>query len=187
MQEITYLHWLVANVSQSRNVYFIKRVKMSRLNWYTVKPLLLVVMVVQVQSAIKATLNVVTIPGSEEVGTCPPQERRDEAIQNVITSVQAFIENNLTNSDLAISLNCGAGQWHRVAYLNLSNTTQQCPSAWREYNTSGVKGCRRPETRDFIWQLSSYFLCHQSSVQQSVRENYWLSDWKYGWIWKSCI
>ena len=39
---------------------------------------------------------------------------------------------------------CGAGQWHRIAFLNMNDPTQQCPSAWREYNTSGVRACRRP-------------------------------------------
>ncbi len=45
---------------------------------------------------------------------------------------------------LQIQLYCGAGQWHRVAFLNMSDPTQQCPAAWREYNTSGVRACGRP-------------------------------------------
>ena len=39
---------------------------------------------------------------------------------------------------------CGDGLWYRVAYLNMTNSSQQCPSAWREYNTSGVRACGRP-------------------------------------------
>ena len=38
---------------------------------------------------------------------------------------------------------CGAGQWHRIAFLNMSDPSQQCKSAWREYNTSGVRACGR--------------------------------------------
>ena len=41
---------------------------------------------------------------------------------------------------------CGPGEWHRVAYLNMRDPTQQCPSAWREYNTGGVRACWRPST-----------------------------------------
>ena len=41
---------------------------------------------------------------------------------------------------------CGPGEWHRVTYLNMGDPTQQCPSAWREYNTSGVRACGRPST-----------------------------------------
>ena len=45
---------------------------------------------------------------------------------------------------LQIQLYCGAGQWHRIAFLNMTDPSQQCPSAWREYNTSGVRACGRP-------------------------------------------
>ena len=41
---------------------------------------------------------------------------------------------------------CGAGLWWRVAYLNMTEPLQQCPSAWREYNTNGIRACGRPES-----------------------------------------
>jgi hypothetical protein len=41
---------------------------------------------------------------------------------------------------------CGDGLWYRVAYLNMTDPSQQCPPAWREYNTSGVRACGRPVT-----------------------------------------
>ena len=37
---------------------------------------------------------------------------------------------------------CGPGLWQRVAFLNMSDPSEQCPSAWREY--SGVRVCGRP-------------------------------------------
>ena len=46
-------------------------------------------------------------------------------------------------ASLQVQLHCGAGQWHRIAFLNMSDPSQQCPSAWREYNTSGVRACGR--------------------------------------------
>ena len=39
---------------------------------------------------------------------------------------------------------CGDGLWHRVAFLNMSDPTQQCPSAWREYSSNGTRTCARP-------------------------------------------
>ena len=39
---------------------------------------------------------------------------------------------------------CGDGLWYRVAHLNMTDPSQQCPPAWREYNTSGVRACGRP-------------------------------------------
>ena len=41
---------------------------------------------------------------------------------------------------------CGTGLWWRVAYLNMTEPLQQCPSAWREYNTSGVRACGRKDS-----------------------------------------
>ena len=56
---------------------------------------------------------------------------------------------NLTTvkSDLAslqVQLYCGAGLWYRVASLNMSVPSQQCPSAWRLVTTNGVRACGRP-------------------------------------------
>ena len=93
-----------------------------------------IVLFLVVYSEIAGTLNTVSIPGSE---VCPLKEQREAAIQNI----RATVQKNL------ISLSCGsAGEWHRIAHLNMSDSSQQCPSAWREYNTSGVRGCRRPES-----------------------------------------
>ena len=49
-------------------------------------------------------------------------------------------------SDLQVQIYCGPGEWRQVAHLNMSDPTQQCPSAWREYNTSGVRACGRPSS-----------------------------------------
>ena len=43
-------------------------------------------------------------------------------------------------------LECGDGLWYRVAYLNMTDPSQQCPSTWRLYNNSGVRACGRPVT-----------------------------------------
>ena len=40
--------------------------------------------------------------------------------------------------------NCGAGLWQRVAYLNMSDPSHQCPPVWREYSANGVRACGRP-------------------------------------------
>ena len=63
------------------------------------------------------------------------QLQLDEHIQKELVSLQ-------------IQIHCGAGQWNRIAFLNMTNPSQQCPSAWREYNTSGVRACgRAPSTK----------------------------------------
>ena len=109
-----------------------------------------------------ATLNPVNIPGNGQTGTCPAQVIRDRAVQNIRASVQMIIQNNFTTPNLAVnSTDCGAGQWYRVAHLNMNESSQQCPSAWREYNTSGVRGCRRPEASSGSCSATFYATSHQ--------------------------
>ena len=101
-----------------------------------------VIILQQQQFTEAATLSLVSIPQPEngEVGVCPVQEKRDEVIQNITADIMDIIR------DMYVLLihNCGEGEWYRVAYLNMSDPTQQCPSVWREYNSSGVRACGRP-------------------------------------------
>ena len=85
------------------------------------------------------TLDLVAIP-TDGNGVCPVQEKRDEVIQNITADIMDIIR------DMYAPLihNCGEGEWYRVAYLNMSDPTQQCPSAWREYNSNGIRACARP-------------------------------------------
>ena len=43
-----------------------------------------------------------------------------------------------------IKPHCGPGLWYRVAFLNMSDPSQQCPSTWRLVTTNGVRACGRP-------------------------------------------
>lgn len=51
-----------------------------------------------------------------------------------IHQLDEHIKSNLTN--LHTQSYCGAGQWHRIAFLNMTDPSRKCPSAWRECNTS---------------------------------------------------
>ena len=97
------------------------------------------VLLLVLRSAVSATISVVSIPGND---VCPPQEWRDGAIQGVRAAIHNVIVE--TTPNLVTSLNCGSGLWYRVAHLNMSNSSQQCPSAWRENSTDGVRTCGRP-------------------------------------------
>lgn len=65
-------------------------------------------------------------------GSCPAQEQLDSAI----STIRKEIKEKLTR--------CGGGLWQRVAYVNMTDPTQQCPPAWRLYDANGVRACRRP-------------------------------------------
>ena len=117
------------------------------------------VLLLVVYSAIAAALDVVTIPGN---GACPAQERREAAIQSIRASVRTILD---TTPNLAANVICGSGRWNRVAHLNMSNSSQQCPSAWREYNniTDGVRGCRRPQSSSGSCHTTFYPNCRRYS------------------------
>ena len=93
-----------------------------------------------VQSAVSAKLDPVQIHGDEE--TCPLQEKRDLAIQNIKASIQTILRNNFSPPVSP----CGSVEWHRVAHLDMRNPSHRCPSSWREYNSNGIRGCRRPHS-----------------------------------------
>ena len=79
-----------------------------------------------------------------EPGICALQEDRDvarQSLQNATLSAIQQFENNIT-----VSARCGPGQWYRVAYLNMSDPTQQCPSSLRLYSANGIRACGRPSS-----------------------------------------
>ena len=62
---------------------------------------------------------------------------------------QVVVNLNTVKSNLAslqVQLYCGAGLWYRFAFLNMSDLSQQCPSAWRLVTTNGVRACGRQES-----------------------------------------
>ena len=68
-------------------------------------------------------------------GTCPPEQIRYLMHQNLSQSVANIVADTATNHP------CGPGQWTRVAYLNMSDPLQQCPSPWRLRSANGVRAC----------------------------------------------
>ena len=41
---------------------------------------------------------------------------------------------------------CGSSGWTRMAYLNMSDPTEECPSGFILYSQNGVRACGRPVT-----------------------------------------
>ena len=98
------------------------------------------------------------IPTDGEVGVCPAQEKRDAVVQYVTAKVENILKENYSNVQ-----NCGAGHWYRVAYFNMSDPTQLCPSVWREYNSNGTRTCRRPYSSSGSCSGTSYTTGRQYS------------------------
>ena len=92
---------------------------------------LLIAMILLVAVLVATTLTAIIISTlSYRLNQANDESHLDEHIQKKLASLQ-------------IQSYCGAGQWHRIAFLNTSDPSQQCPSAWREYNTSIVRACGR--------------------------------------------
>ena len=83
-----------------------------------------------------ARLSPVVIPGGSN-GACPADEvlaARREAIKEDTAAVL---------NDFVYQPACacgGPGQWSRIAFFNMSEPSQQCPSSWNLF-TSPVRGC----------------------------------------------
>ena len=83
---------------------------------------------------------------SKESGYCLTVEQR----VNTLMQIRGYVNSILNEQEFKITATvvpkCGEGVWYRVAYLNMTDPLQQCPPAWREYNTSGVRACGRPSS-----------------------------------------
>ena len=82
--------------------------------------------------------NLTSIVGGDDTGKCP-------AMQYKIRSIRQDIDSLINTSVLPAlrPFGCGGPGWRRVAYLNLSDPTQTCPSAW-ELITTPRRSCARP-------------------------------------------
>ena len=76
------------------------------------------------------------IPGSNAY-ICPSVEQREESFQLIRDNIMTAIISSIYTGQ------CGDGSWSRVAYLNMSDPLQQCPTNWREVNNGGVRACGR--------------------------------------------
>ena len=104
------------------------------------------------------------IPDTEPI-ICPSQRNRDAARQNLHSAASSVIQ-QIVNKHNDVIARCGPGQWYRVAYLNMSDPTQQCPSSLRLYSANGVRACGRPSSMG-EFSCSSLTFASGSSRQYS--------------------
>ena len=81
----------------------------------------------------------VTYPGQVLQGdgsqTCPSEEQRGIARSVVKNATRSLLRESVVPL-LQQTFACGGSTgWRRVAYLNMSDPSQQCPSAWQEITT----------------------------------------------------
>ena len=78
----------------------------------------------------------------QQQGICPAQDELDIARNSSREDVVNLVRGRVN----PITCPCGGlGQWTRVAYLNMSDSTQQCPATWNLISTP-VRTCGRSST-----------------------------------------
>ena len=79
-----------------------------------------------------------------EDAICPPDSDLETARINIARNVSNILQ------EIAAEINtvseCGGSGWRRVAFLNMTDPTQQCPDSWREYDQDSVRACGRQES-----------------------------------------
>ena len=89
----------------------------------------------QQQNALPQTLPPVISQGHD--GVCPSAEESAAITEEIFEQVEAFVSSH------QLPCPCGGpGQWTRIAHLNMSDPSQQCPSSW-SLITTPVRGCSR--------------------------------------------
>ena len=75
------------------------------------------------------------------IGQCPLQGERRAAIDDISNGIVDTLLDQL-------QYQCGGGLWYRIAHLNMSDPSHQCPSAWREVTMDGIRVCARPNSTE---------------------------------------
>ena len=69
-----------------------------------------------------------------------------EKLKSALSKLESNVFSSLSNFDVKMVPQCGEGIWYRVVYLNMSDSSHQCPSAWREFTFDGIRACAKPDS-----------------------------------------
>ena len=91
------------------------------------------------------------------INQCPFLEESKATLEEITNEISNILQ------PYSVPNQCGDGLWYRVAYLNMSDPSQQCPSAWREYTSDGIRVCARPSSSGASCPGTLYPVNHQYS------------------------
>ena len=78
--------------------------------------------------------------------TCPSEEHQEIVRNEIKTAMRRLLQNSIIPDLLSYTFICGGSTgWRRIAYLNMSDPSQQCPSVWQEIATP-FRVCGRRST-----------------------------------------
>ena len=68
--------------------------------------------------------------------TCPSEEQQERVRNAVKNGTRRLLRESVTSFQQGYTYFCGdSAGWKRVAYLDMSDPSQQCPSVWQEITT----------------------------------------------------
>lgn len=97
----------------------------------------------QQQNSLPVTVSSAVIRG-RATEACPAQEEIDAQRNSTKEEIRDLLLQNVIPS-LKPQCQCGGGGWTRIAYLNMTDPSQQCPSNWTLHETP-VRGCGKTST-----------------------------------------
>ena len=99
--------------------------------------------------------------------TCPSQDQMD--------GIRADIANKISDV-LAAESSCGGKGWRRVAFLDMRDPNQTCPSQWRLYDQGSLRMCGRRLHNSFACDSASFATGGRAYTQVCGR----LTGYQYG-------
>ena len=106
----------------------------------------------QQNSALPATTTPAVVHGTAS-GVCPSAEvidaQRNATKQEIHDLLRNTVNPALNQERYGLPCSCGGpGEWSRIAFLNMTDLAQQCPTNWRLI-TSPVRACGRSSASGF--------------------------------------
>ena len=105
--------------------------------------------IAQQQNSLPVVLSPATINRTaNNRAACPTDAELNAVRNNTEQEIRSLLENIVNPKLLSLygpPCSCGGrGEWTRIAHLNMSDSSQQCPSTWRLVNSPGpFRGCGR--------------------------------------------
>ena len=70
--------------------------------------------------------------------SCPPDSHVDAIRSDISTKISGVLTKKMA---------CGTSGWRQVAFLNMTDPDQTCPTAWRLYEQDSTRACGRQASR----------------------------------------
>ena len=95
----------------------------------------------------------------KSTGICPTAEESQEAQDEIRLDVRRL---------LGLSYTCGGSGWDRIAYLNMSDSSHQCPGDFREATFDGMRLCAHDSTADTSLQVCTSTIFSSNGIPSSA-------------------